>query len=192
MNIYKKIIDLFKIIIVVIFCLNSCLFSAKAQSSNVTATAADLSYNFLGLTAENKPTYEVKLHLYYHCINNNNIASLGFAPVALTYLSDTVVKQELFLALQDIQNATPLCVQNANDSNCDVGNINGMMRYTYSNISEPLILNEVGKNWELHFSEVSRNPEITNIQNPNSVNLYVKAIIYNNNGQIIALHNLII
>ncbi len=178
---FKQTILLYKkMLIFSFFCLNISFYAAKA--SNITAAAADLSYTFLGFNTENKAQYEISLHLYYHCITNDNIANLGLASVAVTSAT-CANNSEIFLALQTTENATPLCLQNENNSNCDGGNINGMMRYTYSNASNPLVLECEATDWTLHFSEIYRNPEISNLQNPDEESLYIKAIINNSNGQ---------
>ena len=179
MMLFKQNATLFKFFIVLIFCLTNKHFSAKA--SNITAAAADLSYIFVGFNTQNEAQYELKLHLYYHCITDDNIGNLGFAPIYVT--SSCAESTEILLALQNTENVTPLCTQNENDSNCDNGNINGMVRYTYSNNTQPLTLNCEAEDWTLHFSEIHRNPEITNLQNPNEESLYIKAIINNSNGQ---------
>jgi len=150
----------------------------NAQTTCVTTMGADLTYQCV---SQNE--YILNLDIYYHCIDGEEICPLTAAQIL--YRSESLGLEGSYILIQTSgEEITPLCPEQADESNCNGGIYPGVMKYTYTNAGNPFLftLPAPAADWEISFTELYRNPEISNLQNPEEESLYIEAIINNENN----------
>lgn len=159
-----------------IVCLNFCCIGLRAYS----ISGADLTYRYL------EPSlYEVTLHYYANCTDEDSYPPTNPEIRVFSYLCGVDSIQYLtrqFMDEYDNELITQLCqvLVNSNEATtCDEGSYQGVIRYVYRGV---ISLSAPCSDWRISFTTGLRYSGITNIENAGDKNLYIEALINNENG----------
>ncbi len=157
----------------------------QAEPNLVTNMGADLSYQCIGQNSDGNNQYELMANVYYHCVTDAEV----FSPPGLQLLvrSASLGEEFLYILTQTTieEEVSPLCPEQSGNSNCNGGAYPGVKKFSYHNIgnlANPFVLPAQANDWVVSFTDLYRNPEITNLQNPNDESFYIEATINNEGG----------
>jgi hypothetical protein len=136
---------------------------------------ADISYECLG-----NNQYRISLNIYRDCsgipVSSSYQVTIASASCGLSQTLSLAQTASTGLEV------SPLCPAQISQSTCNGGTLPGVQQYTYQGV---VTLGQQCDDWEIYTSGTGmccRNNAITNLSNPSSADLHVRALLNNSNG----------
>ena len=113
--------------------------------------------------------YEVTLILYRDC------AGISMGSTQTIDVASPCGNLTLTVALDDIEEVSPLCAGDLSNSTCNGGSLPGVQAYTYTGITTLVPCDA----WNLSWVACCRNNAVTNLDDPGTLDTYLEATMNN-------------
>ncbi len=154
------------------------LFVNKAFATHIYG--GDLTYSWVSGNV-----YNIKLTLYGDCAGQSYPDLKNGSPIINIYRSNSLVSSiQLKIDTSAIEEVTPVCKAEANNTTCKGGTVPGIVRYIYNNT---FILNSTSTRWRFVFAgemgggkQAGRSNATTNLSAPGV--MYLESVLNNTIG----------